>query len=252
MKSRFTLISLAAAAASVVIAVTLPAQGSFFSPEGSFAVEVSLDNATRPRLPIYRNRMTSLAVVGDYVIGGTKADQGLSPFLFAVSLSRKSLEAVLDLAEVVPGQRAIQSGFGWGRAGVLYAGTIPDAEGASGHLIEVQLVDNEFHVRDLGQVVSGEGIFSITADSLRGMVYGITHPNGRFFAYNISTGRAMVYEETSPTKKQFSYYHHYALEVEDFLSRSLVLDRKGRVYGSKPVNRLFRFDPESGAIEVLP
>ena len=44
----------------------------------------------------------------------------------------------------------------------------------------------------------------------------------------------------------------YALEPEDFLCRRLVLDSRGRVYGSLPVSKLFRFDPTERVIEVLP
>ncbi len=39
--------------------------------------------------------------------------------------------------------------------------------------------------------------------------------------------------------------------MDDALSRRLVLDRQGRVYGSYPVNKLFRFDPGQKKIETL-
>ena len=236
-----------------LLALVKPGAGefTFFTPKGSFTVEVSLENARALRLPIYRNAMTSLAVLGDYAIIGTRANEGLSPFLAAVSLSRKKLEAALDLSSVLPGQRAIQSGFG--RVGnVLYAGTIPDNKGESGHLIKVTFLNQRFEVADLGQVVPGEGIFALTADSERHTLYGISHPDGKFFTYEIRSGQSRIFEQTSPTDRELAYCHEYALEPEDFLSRSLVVDAKGRVYGSKPVNSVFRYDPGTGKIEILP
>ncbi len=240
------------AAAFSVLAMFRPLAGEykFFSPKGSFAVEVSLENTHRLRLPIYRNAITSLTCIGDHAIGGTRANEGLSPFLFAVSLTSRSLEVVHDLAEVLPDQRAIQSGFG--RVGdVLYAGTMPDKEGASGHLIKVRFANKKIEVTDLGEPVNGEGIFALTADSRLNMLYGIAHPSGRFFTYNIQSGKVQVYDETAVTQRQLGYYHSYALEPEDFLSRALVVDKSGRVYGSRPVNSVFRFNPQSGKIETL-
>jgi hypothetical protein len=228
----------------------LAAQFEFFSPKGSFAVEVSLENAKRLRLPIYRNAITSLTCIGDYAIGGTRANKGLSPFLFAVSLTSQRLEAALDLAKILPGQRSIQSGFG--RVGnVLYAGTMPDKEGSSGHLIKVQFTGKRFEVSDLGEPVKGEGIFALTIGIRRKMLYGITHPSGNFFTYNIQTGQVEVYEETAVTERQLGYYHQYAIEPEDFLSRALVVDKSGRIYGSKPVNSVFRFNPQTGNLVTL-
>jgi hypothetical protein len=134
---------------------------------------------------------------------------------------------------------------------VLYAGTMPDKENSSGHLIKVQFTGKKFEVSDLGEPVKGEGIFALTADSRLNMLYGITYPSGKFFTYNIQSGQVQVYDETAVTQRQLGYYHSYALEPEDFLSRALVVDKNGLVYGSKPVNSVFRFDPQSGKIETL-
>ena len=49
-------------AAVLLLTQQVRAEYRFFSPKGSFAVEVSLENpGPRLRLPIYRNRITSLA-----------------------------------------------------------------------------------------------------------------------------------------------------------------------------------------------
>ena len=230
-------------AVCLLCAAQARAEYTFFTPEGSFAVEVSLENpGPRLRLPIYRNRITSLAARGDWAIGGTTAQEGLSPFLFAVSLSERELKVAHDLSADIAGQRAIRSGFA--RVGeALYAGTIAQAEGVGGHLIKTTFNGKEFVVEDLGMPVEGEGIFALAADPERRMLYGISYPHGRFFSYEIATARVEVFDETAITKEQHGYYHHYSLTAEDVLSRALLVDQQGRVWGSRPVNRIFYYDP---------
>lgn len=244
---RTSLIALVLAAASLVWA-----RYEFFTPKGSFAVEVSLDNAPYLRLPIYRNAITSLEVIGDYAIGGTSAESGLRPFLFAVSLSKRKLEIVYPLEKTIPGQRAIQSGFGRGADGTLYAGTMPDRPGESGHLIAVRVKAGAIDVIDLGVPVKGEGVFTLTFDPKAGALYGISHPSGKFFVSRPNGGAAEVYEQTAPNRRGFSFLHEYALEPADVLSRRLAIDRSGRVYGSMPANKLFRFDSAAKKVDVLP
>lgn len=238
-------------AAFLLCAQQVQAEFTFFTPKGSFGVEVSLESpGLLLRLPIYRNRITSLASQGDWAIGGTSAEEGLSPFLFAVSLSGKELKATHDLAVDIEGQRAIRSGFG--QVGdVLYAGTIANSEGGDGHLIKVTFDGEAFAVEDLGTPVEGEGIFSLTADPERRTLYGITYPHGKFFTYDIASARTKVFEETAITDKQHGYYHNYALTEEDVLSRALVVDKQGRVWGSRPVNQLFYYDPSSATLVTI-
>ena len=239
------------AAACLLCAQQVRAEYRFFTPKDGFTVEVSLENpGERLRLPIYRNRITSLEAMGDRAIGGTTAEEGLSPFLFAVSLKEKALKVAHDLATDIPGQRAVRSGFG--RVGdALYAGTVSDAEGGSGHLIKVTFNGKAFTVEDLGAPVNGEGVFALTADPKRGKIYGITCPSSKFFTYDIATSAVKVFEETALTRKHYGYYHHYGLTVEDILSRELVVDKKGRVWGSCPVNSIFYYDPSAGKTVVI-
>jgi hypothetical protein len=222
----------------------------FFAPAGSFAVEISLESSPYLRLPMGRSAVTSLAIVGDIAVGGTSAEPRRGPFLFAVSLPHRKLVSVLDLDAVVPGQRAIQSGFGRGPDGVLFAGTIPQRSGEPGHLLRVTLSEAGVHATDLGCPVPGEGIFALTADAGRETLYGITHPSGKFFS--VSPGGTHVYDSTSPDGAALATYRRFALEPGDYLSRRLALDREGRVYGSQPISKVFRFDPRTRTIEVLP
>lgn len=236
---------------AAVVAVLASAQDpSRFSAE-SFAVEISLENSPYLRLPIHRSAIASLAVVGPYVVGGTSADEGLSPFLFAASLSRRRLEMVFSLDKLIPGQRAVESGFGRGPAGSLLAGTMAGRAGESGHLVQVRIANGALAVEDLGVPAPGEGIFAVTADPGPGRIYGLTCPSGRFFVFHLDNRRTEQYAQTAPAPETVRELRGYGLEPADYLCRRLALDRAGRVYGSLPRGRLFRFDPETRKLEIL-
>jgi hypothetical protein len=220
-----------------------------FRPPGSFTVEVSLENTAELRLPSRRSAITSLAVVGDLAVGGTSAEAGLDPFVFAVSLPRKRLERVLDLGTVVAGQRAILCGFARGRGGELYGGTMP-GRARSGHLIKVSLTRDGIVAEDLGEPVPGEGVFALVSDG--DALFGIAHPSGRFFIHRLRDGHVVVRGDTAASAEQIATYRDFVLEPEDYLSRRLVVDGKGRVFGSLPINRVFRFTPSTGTMDVLP
>ncbi len=239
------------AASFAAVALSAVAQDQVFDPKGGFAVEVSLENSLYLRLPIYRNAITSLSVVGDYVIGGTSAGPGLTPYLFAVSLSKRRLEMVAPLDETVTGQRSIQSGFGRGPDGSLYAGTIPQVDGGNGHLIRTRVDGNRIDVVDLGVPVPTEGVFAVTAGPKAGAIYGVSYPAGRFFVFTLATGKTDIYDQTVPQPAVLSNLKLFLVKPEDYLSRRLVLDSEGRVYGSCPPNKIFRFDPEAKKLELL-
>jgi hypothetical protein len=118
-------------------------------------------------------------------------------------------------------------------------------------LLEIKILNGKLAVRDMGVPVPGEGVFALTADPRLDRLYGIAFPSGRFFWMEITSGRKKVFEETRVTSKSKAFLHDYALETEDYLSRRLVVDGSGRVFGSLPVNRLFGFHPETDQIEIL-
>ena len=122
------------------ISIPVHAQYEFFSPPGAFAIEVSLSNTDQLRLPMYRNAISSLKVIGDNIIGGTTASEGLSPFIFAASISRQELIDILDINKIVPGQKSVQSGFCKWKDNILIAGTLPLDKG-DGHLIRIEIAD---------------------------------------------------------------------------------------------------------------
>jgi hypothetical protein len=88
------------------------AQYTFFNPAGSFAVESSLENTDELRMPIYRNAMTSLTVSGDFVLGGTSAQKGLTPLLFTSSLSQRKITAIKQLDDVIKNANELKAKIG--------------------------------------------------------------------------------------------------------------------------------------------
>ena len=159
-----------------LVPVIANAQFTFFNPKGSFAIETSLENTDELRMPMYRNAMSSLTVSGDFVLGGTSAEKGLSPLLFSSSLTQRKLIVVKQLDEVVKGQLSIGTGFTGAKSGnVFYAGTMPQpGTGMGGHIIELQVsLQGQIVVKDLGEPVAGEGIFAMTFNADKNEFYGI-------------------------------------------------------------------------------
>lgn len=236
------------------VPVVTNAQYNFFNPAGSFAVEASLENTDELRMPIYRNAMSSLIVSGDFVLGGTNAEKGLTPLLFTSSLSQRKLTAVKELDDVVKGQLSIITGFTAAKSGIVfYAGTMPQpGTGAGGHIIEVQVnLQGQITVKDMGEPVVGEGIFAMTFNPEKNEFYGVVHPSGKFFTFNLKTGKTSLFDQTVPSEKDLEIYHSFALEPEDYLGRALLIDQRGRIYGSRSINKLFCFDPANQSFSVL-
>ncbi|WP_353718873.1 hypothetical protein [Dyadobacter sp. 676] len=230
------------------------AQYTFFTPKEAFAIEVSLPNSAGKRLPMYRNAITSLAVQGDRILGGTTASEGLSPYLFVASISKRDLVTIKDLQEIVPGQKGIATGFCKGAGNQFYAGTIAHAAngGQAGHLLQIGIgPNNAIEVKDLGIPVAGEGIFALLASREGSELYGISYPGGRFFTYTIATKKVQVFDEVAPKEKELNNLHEYAVGPEVYLCKALVQDNQGLVYGSTAGNRVFAFDPAKKRFSFL-
>ena len=240
--------------ALIFVPLIASAQFTFFNPKGSFAVESSLENTDELRMPMYRNAMSSLAVSGDFVLGGTSAQKGLTPLFFTSSLSQRKLTAIKQLDDVVKGQLSIITGFTAAKSGNLfYAGTMPQAgTGLGGHIIELQISpQGQILLKDLGEPVTGQGIFAMTFNPEKNEFYGVVHPSGKFFTFNLKTGKTLIFDQTAPSEKDRETYHSFALEPEDYLSRALLIDQRGCIYGSRSINKLFCFDPANQSFSVL-
>jgi hypothetical protein len=229
----------------------LLAQYDFFTPKGSFAIEVSLPNSSEIRLPMYRNAITSLHVQGDRILGGTSAKEGLSPYLFIASFSDRKMVTTKDLQEVIPGQKGIATGFCKGSGNQLYAGTLAQSKQA-GHLLQITIAKGDaIEVRDLGVPVRGEGIFTLLSNREGTELYGISYPGGKFFTYHIATKKVQVFDDISPKEKELKTMHDFASGPDEYLCKAMIQDDKGLVYGSAPANRMFAFDPAKKSFQFL-
>ncbi|MCK0146703.1 hypothetical protein MWU78_13690 [Arenibacter sp. F26102] len=223
-------------------------------PNG-FAIELSLENTDLKRLPIYRNSITSLHVSGDYIIGGTTASEGLSPFIFTASLSQKMPIDFKDIGSLVLGQESIQSGFGKGKNGLLYCGSMSNSKENNtdgGHLFQISInKSGALKIKDLGVPVQGEGIFTLVGDTDGTKIYGISYPKGHLFAYDNASGKTKIFDAIIPSEYDLKEYKTYDLRPQDYLSRSLTQGNDGKIYGSAPMNKLFSFDPSTESFKIL-
>lgn len=228
---------------------------SFFTPKKSYAVEVSLPNTTLKRMPMYRNAVTSLAIKEDYIIGGTTARKGLSPFIFSVSISKKEMVEYYDVAKVIQGQFAVSTDFYKAQNGRLFAGTLPDMKkdgtAGDGHILEISVnQDGSLEITDKGVPVPGEGVFSILAGTDDKIIYGISHPTGLFFEYDTESGKSITYKDILPANNELQDLNLMVLEPSAYLGKKLIKDGQGRIWGSAPINKIFSFDPRTKAFSI--
>ncbi len=234
---------------------SLFAQFTFFNPKESFAIEVSLPNSDLKRLPIYRNSISSMIVTGDYIIGGTSANEGLTPFVFTASLKQQQVVEVIDFNLVIPGQQAIPTGFCRGNNSTFYAGTLANkkaggAEG-DGHLFNAEIgQEGTISIKDLGIPIPGEGIISLTLDSEKKILYGVSYPSGLFFKFVIDTREIKTYKNIAVTDKQKELYKEYEQGPQNYLCKSLI-QADGLIFGSMPVNTIFYFDTKTESFNIM-
>jgi len=107
--------------------------------------------------------------------------------------------------------------------------------------------DEEALVEDLGAPVPHNGIYALTINTSRDEIYGITYPDGHFFVYDI---KAAKFTDLGEIYEQRIYAGPDNRTLRS-ITRSLVCDDKGFVYGSADEQRLFRYDPETKKIEKL-
>lgn len=101
-------------------------------------------------------------------------------------------------------------------------------------------------VVDLGIPSKGQGIYALTIDRPRGVIYGVTYPDGEFFSYQIQSGvvksHGRVAADLIPGEK---------FEHEKDIGRALALDPEGNVFTSGEAGRLYRFNVKAQQLERL-
>jgi len=165
-------------------------------------------------------------------------------FLKDVTAVRKTLAIMPDGDVYIGGSIAVDNG---GAAYENYAG---------GHLLRYRPVeeranrnikiDSPCDTTDLGMPVAHEGIYALTADTERNVLYGLTYPSGNFFRYDIATSNFVVLGAVATGKMRGEKF-----ERDRLIGRAIAIDKKGSVYTSGENGSLFRYVPGSAKIEKL-
>ncbi len=101
---------------------------------------------------------------------------------------------------------------------------------------------------DLGIPVPHNSIYAMTINNQLKEIYGISYPAGHFFVYNIAAKKFTDIGEVC-REKIFGGPDNRSLRS---ISRALICDNNGFVYGSADGGVIFRYDPRKNKIENLP
>ena len=224
------------------------------------------------QIPANSSAITSLlAVPGGKVYGGTSGEEA---YLF---LYDPAINKVRHLGKI-KGEQGIHHALVQDSRGFLYLGTglnvlrqleltrkIPNARDsisnalwedvkkpyrsyAGGHLYrydpntgdrQVLLPDDLSPVEDLGIAVPNNGIYALTIDAARHIVYGVSYPDGHFFEYDIGQKR---FRDLGELDREI-FFHGPERDWRS-LPRALVVDDAGRVYTSGEDGFLVFHDPQ--------
>lgn len=114
-----------------------------------------------------------------------------------------------------------------------------------GHFLSYDLTTGE--IKDLAKVPDGEGMVSMTMDTERAHLYGITWPTGNFIHYDLDNSQLYDLGPISGRGED-------GTQGKDFrtLCRSLFVDpRDGNVYFSTAEGDIYTYNPLSLAIEKM-
>lgn len=147
------------------------------------------------------------------------------------------------------------------RDGNIYVGTAPAVgdDGAGykdypgGHLLEyvptpgrnIQ-INADCPVKDLGIPVKGQGIYALAINRGRGVIYGVTYPDGEFFSYDIQAGAAKIYGRVATRFMPGEKFEH-----EKNIGRALAVDKDGDVFTTGDNGALYRFTAKGRELEHL-
>jgi len=209
-------------------------------------------------IPSDESAIRALAVAPDGLLYG--ATSGERSHLFLLDPQHGYVEPLGTL----PDAKAVHHSLAVGQGGEVYIGTAlavdNNAQGyehyVGGHLLKYvpaedtarngNRIEKACPVVDLGIPSKGQGIYALTIDRSRGVIYGLTYPDGEFFSYQIRPGalkiQGRVARKIIPGEK---------IENEKAIGRALALDRDGNVFTSGEGGRFYRFDIKAQRLEHL-
>jgi hypothetical protein len=209
-------------------------------------------------IPSDESAIRALVVAPDGRIYG--ATSGERSHLFLLDPQRGYVEPLGRLADA----KVVHHSLVVGQNGDVYIGTAlavdNGAQGyehyAGGHLLKYVPADDKGRngiridkpcpVVDLGIPSKGQGIYALAIDRSRGVIDGLTYPDGEFFSYQIQPGvvkaHGRVATNTMPGEK---------FENEKAIGRALAVDQDGNVFTSGEGGKLYRFDIKAQQLKRL-
>jgi len=109
----------------------------------------------------------------------------------------------------------------------------------------VYLPDWDCPVEDLGTAVAGDGIYALTIDRQRNVIYGLTYPNGRMFSFDIAKKK---FTDIGKTCEKIVF--HGPERNWRTLPRALVCDDSGRVFTFGSGGLLHYYKPPDKSLTV--
>lgn len=228
-------------------------------------------------IPADERAVNVLVAEGNAVYGATSGD--------ACHIFRYDAETdqVTQLA-TIPGTNTILRGFAVD-GGTVYAGTMwtkrqlylkvrPDDPTYDPEDANLLPVKDEYHtgrlyrikggeLEDLGVMVPKQGIHTMALDKKRGLIYGVTAPNGRFFIYGINTGK-LEHTAFGITYSMLSNHRvglvTVARELEALLpgeaewnnrliTKAMFVASNGKMYTSGWEGQILKYDPDVADIQ---
>jgi outer membrane protein assembly factor BamB len=164
--------------------------------------------------------------------------------------------------------------------GNLYGGTWTDAKPGEkqppGHLF--RLDDKSAKVTDLGIVGQGEGIYTMTSNDPKNILYGVTTPSCLLFSYDLRTGKIRIIGDIMESIKSYlgaakdeSTGKLVVTDVGEekgkgwersiggspwrkryFPPRAIICDNQGNVWGSRDQGLFFKYDVKADKLADTP
>jgi hypothetical protein len=101
-------------------------------------------------------------------------------------------------------------------------------------------------VKDLGVPIKGQGVYALAIDRKRGIIYGLSYPEGDLFSYTITNGVFKTHGRVAHSKIPGEKF-----ENEKNIGRALVVDKEGDVYTTGGAGNFVRLRAKAQELEEL-
>jgi hypothetical protein len=209
-------------------------------------------------IPSNESEIRALAVAPDGRVYG--ATSGEHSHLFLLHPQHGYVEPLGTL----PDAKVVYHSLAVGQQGEVYIGTARavdnNAQGfehySGGHLLKYVpekdrprngiRIDKPCPVVDLVVPSKGQAVYTLAIDRSRGVLYGLTYPDGEFFSYQIQPGVVKIHGRVATNIMPGEKF-----ENEKAIGRALAIDQDGNVFTSGEGGRFYRFNLKTQQLERL-